>query len=99
MSYKPNVYSLGARPEIRIAVVDDAGAVVQPTEARLSIQDASGTITTVSGADMTWTDSTYYAYTYYPTASGFYSYEAWAKDSSGREVADSNSFHVYDRVT
>jgi hypothetical protein len=95
---RPNQYTLGAQPEIRLATTDTNGDPVSPTLARLSIERPTGETITVSGGDMT-DNTTYLAYRF-TTASGigFYEYEAWVRDSSGNEAATAHGFYISDRV-
>jgi hypothetical protein len=97
MNNRPNQYVLGARPRITLATVDQDGATVMPTEARLSILRPDQVVVTVSGAQMT-NMTTYLAYDYTPTTSGFYQYESWCKDTNGREAAAQHAFMVTNRV-
>lgn len=94
---KPNVYILGGKPELVVAPTDQDGVFFVPSEMRLSIKAPSGTITTVSGGELTLA-SGYYVYDYKPATIGWYEYEGWVKDSGGREIAQTNGFEVTDRV-
>ncbi len=67
---KPNVYILGGKPEIDIITKDNNGVVFIPTEARLSIKDPTGVITTISGGDWV-TASGYQYYLCQPTVIGW----------------------------
>lgn len=93
---KPNVYVYGARPEIVLSPLDIDGNPFVPDEARLTIDAPNGTIT-VSGAQMTQ-DGDYLTYIYTPTTSGYFAYEAWVADTTGRETAEHNGFYVIDRI-
>lgn len=93
----PNVYILGGRPEIVVTAEDLDGVAFIPTEMRLSIQDPTGAITTVSGADMT-VASGYVYYSYRPLFRGFYATETWVKDGTGREDTAGGGFEVIDTI-
>lgn len=97
MSYKPNVYVLGGKPELILTPLDLDGNFFIPTEARLSIKEPDGTIFTVSGSDLT-VGSGYLYYTFHPEQIGWYEYEGWVKDGTGREDTDTHGFDVTDRV-
>jgi hypothetical protein len=94
---KPSVYILGGKPELSLTPTDQNGDFFTPSEMRLSVKAPSGTILTVSGADLLIA-SGYYFYEYKPDAIGWYEYEAWVKDAGGREIAQTNGFEVTDRV-
>jgi hypothetical protein len=96
-SYDPNVYVLGARPELRLAPVDEDGLFFAPTEMRMSIEQPDGVIVTYSGAELTLASGYYYVM-YRPPTIGWYEYEGWVKDSAGREIAQTHGFDVIDRV-
>jgi hypothetical protein len=95
---KPNEYILGGTPEIDITPKDQDDIFFVPTEARLSIKEPTGTITTVSGGDLVLA-SGYLYYLYHPLEIGWYEYESWVKDNSGREVVKTNGFEVTDRLS
>ena len=96
---KPNVYVLGGVQEIDIITKDRNNTVFIPSEARLSIKEPgpAGVIVTVSG-DQLQTASGYQFYLYRPPTIGWYEYEVWVKDGSGREDTETNGFEVIDRV-
>lgn len=94
---KPNVYILGGVPEIDIVTYDRENVIFIPDETRLSIKQPDGVIVTVSG-DGLQTVSGYQFYLYRPPAIGWYEYEVWVKDFSGREDTETNGFEVTDRV-
>lgn len=94
---KPNVWELGSRPRILVVPTDQDDMFFEPSEMRLSVKAPSGTITTVSGAELTIA-SGYYFYYYKPETRGWYEYESWVKDSAGREITKSNGFEIIDRV-
>ena len=94
---KPHRYVLGSTPEIDLIPKDEDGVVFEPVLVRLSIKEPSGTIITYSGADLT--QGSGYLYTLYsPPLVGFYEYEGWVKDGTGREIASTASFEIYDRL-
>lgn len=93
----PNVYILGGRPEIVVITKDLDGEPFIPTEMRLSIQDPTGAITTVSGGDVT-VASGYVYYSYRPPIKGFYATETWVKDGTGREDTAGGGFEVIDTI-
>jgi hypothetical protein len=94
---KPSVYILGGTPELSLIPTDQNGEFFTPTEMRLSIKEPSGEIFTVSGTDLAIA-SGYYYYDYKPDTIGWFEYEAWVKDSTGREIAQTNGFEIIDRV-
>lgn len=93
----PNVYVLGGSPELRLEFFDQNGEPMTPLEYRLSIKNPVGDIVTVSGAELT-TASGYLYYIYRPPIIGWYEYEGWGQDGTGREIAQTNGFEVIDRV-
>lgn len=94
---KPNTYHLGSTPEIILAFEDVEDEEFLPVNVRLSIQAPDGSITTVSGGDLTTTSvSGAYTYIYRPTMAGWYEYEGWGKDGTGREIVKSHGFEVSD---
>lgn len=95
--YKPNVYVLGGKPELLLTTTDRNGNAFIPAESRLSVKAPDGTIVTYSGADMTQA-SGYLFYQYHPETVGWYEYEGWVKDPSGREDAATQGFEVIDNV-
>jgi hypothetical protein len=97
MAYKPNVYVLGAKPELRLETTGIDGTKITPTESRLSIKRPDGEIVTFSGGDLT-AASGYQYLLYQPPTIGWYEYEGWVKDSTGREDASTKGFEVTDRV-
>jgi len=97
MTLNPNVYVLGGSPELRLEFFDQEGEPMVPSELRLSVKDPTGNILTYSGADLTST-SGYLYYIYHPPVIGWYEYEGWGKDGTGREIAQTNGFEVVDRL-
>jgi len=98
-TFNPSVYVLGGKPELKLTFENTSGFPFTPTEVRLSIKAPDGDITTVSGAEMNITTiSGVYTYLYKPDTIGWYEYEGWGKDSSGREIADTSGFEVIDRL-
>lgn len=97
-TFNPSVYVLGGKPEIRMEFKNSSGQYLAPSEVRLSIKEPGGTIVTVSGSDLTTTASGILTYLYRPLVIGWYEYESWGKDSSGREIADTSGFEVIDRL-
>lgn len=95
---KPNVYVLGSKPELDLAFTTTAGAPFEPSESRLSIKQPDGEIITVSGGGDLVYASGHLTYLYRPPTIGWYEYEGWGKDGTGREVANTNGFEVIDRV-
>lgn len=98
MATKPNRYVLGAKPELDITPTDLDGVFFVPNESRLSVKQPDGVIVTYSGIDMTVVVSGYLYVLYQPPIVGWYEYEAWVKDGSGREATQTNGFDVIDRV-
>lgn len=94
---RPNVYVLGGITEIDLTPTDLAGDFFIPSESRLSIKEPDGDIITVSGGDFI-TASGYLYYLYRPPTVGWFQYESWVKDSTGRETAQTNGFEVIDKV-
>lgn len=93
----PNVYVLGSKPELDLEFTSIYGAHFEPAESRLSIKQPDGEIITVSGDGMVYA-SGHLTYLYRPPTKGWYEYEGWGKDGTGREVAMTNGFEVIDRV-
>jgi hypothetical protein len=99
VSYNPNVYILGGKTEVRIDVTAIDGTKMIPIESRLSIKEPSGMIVTYSGGDPELVQASGYLYTLYrPPTIGWYQYEAWALDASGREDVATRGFEVVDSV-
>lgn len=94
---KPNVYVLGAVPEIDVTPKDLDGIFFVPNESRVSIKEPDGDVITYSGGDLTLA-SGYLFLLYRPEMIGWYEYETWVKDGTGREATDTNGFDVIDRV-
>ena len=94
---EPQVYGLQTTVEILITIKDNDGLVVIPDQATLIVSDPLGHRMTAHKADMA-TGATYLSYEYYPTVSGWYTYEASCMDSTGRSVTKSNGFTVTDRL-
>lgn len=97
MAPRYNTYVLGGTPEIDLTVYDRDNTKFIPTESRLSIKTPEGAIVTYSGVDMSL-GSGYQYVLYRPPVIGWYEYESWAKDGSGREATATNGFEVIDRV-
>jgi hypothetical protein len=98
-TFNPSVYVLGGKPELKLVFENASGYSFTPVEVRLSIKAPDGAITTVSGsAGLSVTASGIYTYLYKPASIGWYEYEGWGKDSSGREIADTSGFEVVDRL-
>lgn len=96
---KPNVYVLGTIPELDLVFTNTDGATFEPSEMRLSVKQPDGEIITVSGGDPSLVAASgYMYYLYRPPTIGWYEYEGWGKDTTGREVANTNGFEVIDRV-
>lgn len=94
---KPHRYVLGTTPEIDLNFDDTNDQPFTPTEVRLSIKEPTGIIITYSGADLT--QGSGYLYTIYrPPIVGYYEYEGWGKDGSGKEIASTAGFEIYDRL-
>lgn len=92
-----NVYELGGVVEIDITPTDQDDEFFEPTESRLTIQDPTGELTTVSGEDLV-TASGYFYYLYRPPVRGYYVYETWVKDGTGREIVTAHGFEILDTV-
>lgn len=95
---KPNTYNLGSSPEIILAFEDTEDDPFIPVSVRLSIEEPTGAIVTVSGGDMDIIASGTLSYVYNPPVKGWYSYEGWGRDTSGREIAKTNGFEVVDTI-
>lgn len=93
----PNTYVLGSVPEIDLTTKNLDGTIMVPVESRVSFKQPNGTIVTYSGGAMT-AASGYQYVLYRPPTIGWYEYEGWVKDSSGREIVKTNGFEVIDRV-
>lgn len=94
---QPHRYVLGGVVEIDVTPKDQDGVFFVPAEQRLSIKEPDGDIITASGADLT-TSSGYFYYLYRPPINGWFQYESWVKDSTGREITETKGFEVYDKV-
>jgi hypothetical protein len=94
----PSKYTLGGTIEIDLTTYDTNNIVFIPSESRLSVKDPVGAILTVSGDAFTATSGSMQFYIYRPPYTGWYEYEIWVKDNSGREVVKSRGFDVVDRV-
>lgn len=81
-----------------LTFTDTNGDPFTPLESRLSIKQPDGYIVTVSGSDDLVQASGYLYYLYQPPTRGWYEYEGWGKDGTGREVAQTNGFEVIDHV-
>ena len=92
-----NKYILGGRPELTVTTTDLKGVTFVPSLIRLSVEAPDGSITTVSGADMT-VASGYMSYLYHPLTLGWYATETWVKDGTGREDTAGSGFEVIDSV-
>jgi hypothetical protein len=97
-AFNPNVYVLGGTPEITVKFYNSDDELFDPTDVRLSVKAPGGTITTVSGGDLTIVASGIYTYLFKPETIGWYEYESWGRDSSSREIADTSGFEVTDRL-
>lgn len=95
--YNPNVYVLGGNAELRLDVTGIDGTPITPIQSRLSVKAPTGVITTYSGGDMLTASGYSYVLYKYPYI-GWYQYEAWAKDASGREDVATRGFEVIDLV-
>jgi len=94
----PNKYNLGGTIEIDLTTYDTSSIAFIPTESRLSIKDPTGTILTVSGTSFTTASGNMQYYIYRPPFTGWYAYEVWAKDNSGREIVKAKGFEINDVV-
>lgn len=98
-----NTYVLGSRPEIDMTFTDLNNQPFIPLYVRLSVKAPDGDILTVSGGlglpsgDIT-SASGYLFYIYDPTLVGWFEYESWGADGTGREIAKTNGFEIIDRV-
>lgn len=99
----PNVYELGGKIEIDLTPYDTEGVPFIPTYARLTIEEPDGTMITysggfgVSGGELTTASG--FLYTLYKAPQrGWYSYEQWAADSTGREGMFTGGFEVSDII-
>lgn len=94
---------LGGNVELDLTVYDTDDHPFIPNEARMSIKDPTGLITTISGGISNPTGdliqgSGYLYYLYRPPVIGWTEYESWAKDGTGRETTNTNGFETVDRV-
>lgn len=98
---KYNTYILGGTVELDLTVYDTDNHPFIPNEARVSVKDPTGIITTysggISGGDLVQASGFLYNL-YRPFVIGWYEYESWAKDGTGRETTATNGFEVTDRV-
>lgn len=95
---KPNVYQLGAAPEITLAFTDTEDDPFVPSYVSLSIEKPDGTIIVVSGEHMDVVSSGVLSYVYHPDQIGWYSYVGWGEDNADREIAKSNGFEVVAQI-
>lgn len=100
---KPNEYVLGGTIELDLEVYDTDNHPFIPNEGRITVKDPTGLITTYSGGvnipDGDLIQASGYMYTLYrPPIIGWYEYESWAKDGTGREPTTTNGFEIIDRV-
>ena len=93
---RPNEYNLGGNVDILSTPTDLQDVFFVPQESRLSIKEPSGTIITVSGADIT-VASGYMVYEYKPPTVGWYQYEWWHREDT-KEVVKTLGFEVTDKV-
>ena len=100
---KYNEYVLGGTIELDLTVYDTNNHPFIPNEGRISVKDPTGTITTYSGGvgvvGGELIQASGYMYVLYrPPIIGWYEYESWAKDGTGREPTSTNGFEIIDRV-
>jgi hypothetical protein len=100
---KPNTYVLGGTVELDLTVYDTDNHSFIPNEGRISVKDPTGTTITYSGGvNVTGGEliqaSGYMYILYRPPVIGWYEYESWAKDGTGREPTSTNGFEIIDRV-
>lgn len=100
---KPNEYVLGGTIELDVTVYDTKKVPFIPNEARISVKEPTGTILTYSGGlnvvgGELVPASGYLYILYRPPIIGWYEYESWAKDGTGREPTSTNGFEIIDRV-
>ena|ERR1041385_7381353 len=100
---KYNTYVLGGTIELDVTVYDTNKEKFIPNEARITVKDPTGIITTYSGglnnSSPDLLSASGYLYTLYrPPIIGWYEYESWAKDGTGREPTSTNGFEIIDRV-
>jgi hypothetical protein len=94
----PSKYTLGGTVDLLLTPYDTNNIVFDPIESRLSIKQPDGVIITVSGDILTYVTSGYLFYTYRPPTVGWYEYEGWVKDTTGREIAKTKGFDITDRL-
>lgn len=94
----PQKYNLGGTVDLLLTPYDTNNIVFNPVEARLSIKQPDGVIITVSGTGLTWVPSGYLYYTYRPPLVGWYEYEGWVKDTTGREITKTKGLDITDRL-
>jgi len=100
---KYNTYVLGGTIELDVTVYDTNKQKFIPNEARISVKEPTGDIFTYSGGlNVTnpelLTASGYLYILYRPPIIGWFEYESWAKDGTGREPTSTNGFEIIDRV-
>ncbi len=100
---KPNTYVLGGTIELDLTVYDTNNHPFIPNEGRITVKDPTGVMTTYSGGVTNTSPdlitASGYLYTLYrPPVIGWYEYESWAKDGTGREPTTTNGFEIIDRV-
>lgn len=94
----PEKYDLGGTVELDLTAYDTDNIAFIPTESRISIKEPIGTVITVSGGALTTASGNMQFYIYRPPYTGWYQYEIWVKDNSGREVVKDRGFEVVDTV-
>lgn len=99
---KYSTYVLGGTVELDLTVYDTNNHPFIPNEARITVKDPTGTMTTYSGGVNVTGDliqaSGYLYVLYRPPIIGWTEYESWAKDGTGRETTSTNGFETIDRV-
>jgi hypothetical protein len=94
----PSKYTLGGTVELRLTSYDTDNVIFTPTESRLSIKEPTGNIVTVSGDQLLTASGGYLYHIYRPPIVGWYEYEGWVKDNSGREIVKPKGFDIVDRL-
>lgn len=94
----PAKYDLGGTVELDLTAYDTSNIAFIPTESRVSIKEPIGTVITISGGALTTASGNMQFYIYRPPYTGWYQYEIWVRDNSGREVVKDRGFEVVDTV-
>lgn len=88
-------FELGGNVKLSETTEDEDGNAFIATDSRLSVQDPTSSVFTVSGEGMVLASGEM-SYLYTPFVRGFYNYEFWWVDPSGREFVTAHGFDITD---